>query len=77
MDPFRIIVTHTINTDCAADNPNEIVTRGMVRERAVELAIINGRKPHEASKSDWENAKLELIGLPQNSLQVDEAQGSI
>lgn len=38
------------------------VTRGMVRERAAELAVINGRLPHEASKTDWDEAKRELIG---------------
>jgi hypothetical protein len=36
------------------------VTRKMVRERAVELAGINGRTPQEASKADWEQAKSEL-----------------
>jgi hypothetical protein len=40
------------------------VTRKMVRERAVELAVINGRTAHEASKSDWEQAKRELTGEP-------------
>ena len=38
------------------------VTRGMVRERAVELAVINGRSAQEASKSDLEHAKRELTG---------------
>jgi len=38
------------------------VTRKMVRERATELAAINGRSAHEASKSDWEQAKRELTG---------------
>jgi len=38
------------------------VTRQMVRERAVELAIINGRSATEVSKSDWEQAKRELTG---------------
>jgi hypothetical protein len=33
-----------------------------VRERAVELAVINGRSAQEASKSDWDQAKLELTG---------------
>lgn len=28
------------------------VTRKMVRERAVELAVINGRAAHDVSKSD-------------------------
>jgi hypothetical protein len=36
------------------------VTRKMVRERAVELAIINGRTAQEVSKSDWQQAKREL-----------------
>jgi hypothetical protein len=38
------------------------VTRKMVRERAVELAVINGRTALEVSKSDWMQAKLELTG---------------
>ena len=37
-------------------------TRQMVRERAVELAIVNGRSAQEVSKSDWDQAKLELTG---------------
>ena len=40
------------------------VTRKMVRERAVELAIINGRSAQNVSKSDWEQAKRELTGEP-------------
>jgi hypothetical protein len=38
------------------------VTRKMVRERAIELAAINGRSAHESLKSDWEQAKPELMG---------------
>ena len=38
------------------------VTRKMVQERAVELAIIDGRSAQEVSKSDWEQAKRELTG---------------
>jgi len=38
------------------------VTRKMVRERAVELAVTNGRSAQEVSKSDWEQPKLELTG---------------
>jgi hypothetical protein len=38
------------------------VTRKMVRERAFELAAINGRSAHESAKSDWEQAKRELTG---------------
>jgi hypothetical protein len=38
------------------------VTRGMVRERAVELAIINGRTASEVNPSDWDQAKRELTG---------------
>jgi hypothetical protein len=38
------------------------VTNKMVRERAVELALIDGRTAQEVSKSDWEQAKRELTG---------------
>ena len=38
------------------------VTDKMVRERAVELAIIDGRTAQEVSTSDWEQAKRELTG---------------
>jgi hypothetical protein len=38
------------------------VTRKMVRERAVELAVINGRSTPDVSKSDWAQAKRELAG---------------
>ena len=41
------------------------VTRKMVRTRAIELAIIEGRTPEEVSKSDWERAKRELTGEPE------------
>jgi len=40
------------------------VNRKMVRERAVELAVINGRSARDVSKSDWEQAKRELTGEP-------------
>jgi hypothetical protein len=40
------------------------VTRGMVRERAVELAKIDGRSEQNVSKSDWEQAKRELTAKP-------------
>ena len=40
------------------------VTPKMVRERAVELAVINGRTAQEVSKSDREQSKRELTGDP-------------
>jgi hypothetical protein len=40
------------------------VTRKMVQARAVELAVINGRSERDVSKSDWEQAKRELTGEP-------------
>ena len=40
------------------------VTRKMVRERAVELAVINGRSTLDVSKSDLDQAKRELAGEP-------------
>ena len=38
------------------------VTRPMVRARAIELAIINGRTSHEMSQADWDQAQRELAG---------------
>ena len=38
------------------------VTGKMVRERAVELALINGRLAQEVSKSDLEQARRQLTG---------------
>ena len=38
------------------------VTRAMVRARAEELALIDGRTAHEISTDDWEQAKRELTG---------------
>jgi hypothetical protein len=38
------------------------VSRRMVRERAVELAVINGRSAQEASQSDRDQAQWELTG---------------
>jgi hypothetical protein len=40
------------------------VTRKMVRQRAIELAIINGRTAQDVSKSDFEQARRELTGKP-------------
>jgi hypothetical protein len=40
------------------------VTRKMVRERAVELAVINGRSAQDVTKSDLEQAERELTGEP-------------
>lgn len=40
------------------------VTRKMLRTRAIELAAIDGRSPQEVSKSDREQARLELTGEP-------------
>jgi hypothetical protein len=64
MNAFPIVLTRSLYTEDLPMNPKETagVTRGMMRQRAVELAVIEGRKPHEACKSDWENAKRELVG---------------
>jgi len=40
------------------------VTREMVQARAVELAEINGHSAQDVSKSDWEQARRELTGEP-------------
>jgi hypothetical protein len=43
---------------------HEAVTRGHVRERAVELAAMNGRSPLYTTKADWDQARRELTGEP-------------
>jgi hypothetical protein len=48
------------------------VTRKMVRERAVELAAIDGRSAHEVSPGDWDQAKRELTG--DSGFTADEAE---
>ena len=45
------------------------VTRGMIRKRAIELAMIDGRSALEASKSDWEQAKQEFGGQDGDQVQ--------
>ena len=59
--------TNPLKQGALIENSNGIgtVTREMVRARAVELALINGRSAHEASQTDWEQAKRELTGEPE------------
>ena len=37
-------------------------SRELLRKRACELAVLDGRSAQEVSKSDWEQAKRELSG---------------
>ena len=39
-----------------------IVSRRMIRERAAEIGLINGRSPAEVTKTEWDQAKRELTG---------------
>ena len=39
------------------------VTRRMLRERAVLIASVGGRAPHEVHRMDWEQAKREMSGI--------------
>ncbi len=45
------------------------VTRGMLRERAIELARGDGRAAHEVAKSDWDLARRELAGKTEMELK--------
>jgi hypothetical protein len=47
------------------------ITREMVRERAVQLAAINGRSAKDVSKSDWEQAKQELTDNSDSDLKEE------
>lgn len=42
----------------------DLATRGLLRKRAMELAVINGRSALDATQSDWEQARRELSGEP-------------
>ena len=48
-------------------------TREMVWERAMELAVINGRATPEPSQSDWEQAGRELTGEPDTDVALLES----
>src|ERR1700744_1650671 len=49
------------------------VTREMVRERAREIAIINGHSVNHCTKQDWEEAQRELTGaIPSLDSEEDE-----
>jgi hypothetical protein len=55
------------------------VTRSMVRQRATELAVIDGRPAGEVSKADWEQAKRELTGgseIDPNEAALEDAPES-
>jgi len=52
------------------------VTRKMVRERAIELAVINGRSAQDVSKSDWQQAKQELTGKPDTDLKEEALESA-
>jgi len=46
------------------------VSRKQLRERAVELAALDGRDPQDAGKSDWETAKQELMGESEHEAEA-------
>lgn len=55
-----------IQTDAWAGNGSVVVTRSvtrqMVHDRTLELALINGRSSHQIKQVDYEQAKRELTG---------------
>jgi hypothetical protein len=69
MNSGGIIITHTVVAAKESPDTSAVcsVTRGIMRERAVQLAISHGRLAHEANKDDWEHAKQELS--PDDGLQ--------
>ena len=58
--------TNPLNMGIISENTAGIgtVTRNMVRERARELALIEGRVPPQVLQVDYEQAKRELTGGP-------------
>ena len=46
------------------------VTRRELRERAVELAVTDGRSAPDASNADWEQAKREVTREPDMAPEI-------
>jgi hypothetical protein len=65
-DNFKPMKTNPLKEGTLTENSAGLgtVTRKMVRERAAELAVINGRSAQDVSTADWEQAKRELTGEP-------------
>ncbi len=61
------MITNPLKEGTLTENSEGLgtVTPGMVRARATELAIINGRPASGATKADREQARQELSGDPQ------------
>jgi hypothetical protein len=53
------------------------VTRKTVLGHAEELAIINGDWLHHVSASDFAQARLQLMGEPDQTLQATRATSSV
>jgi len=66
--------TNPLKTGVLTENSTGIgtVTRKMVRERAVELAVLSGHPAAEVSKTDWEQAKRELTGIAMPDMDPKE-----
>jgi hypothetical protein len=64
VNTFPIIITRTVNDGSLTDHSDGTATRGMMRERAVQLAVIDGRAPHETCGTDWRRAKHEMATKP-------------
>jgi hypothetical protein len=58
--------TNPLKEGALTENSVDIgtVSDAMVQERAIELAVINGRSAQDVSKADWEQAKRKLTGEP-------------
>ncbi len=52
------------------------VNRGMVRVRAIELAVINGRSAADVGKSDWDQALQEMTGESVNDPVVEALEAA-
>ena len=65
--------TNPLKDGALTENSSGIgtVTGKMVRERAIELAVINGRSAQDVSKSDWQQAKQELTGKPDTDVKEE------
>ena len=54
--------------------PLTTVTEGMVKQRAKEIAVINGRNGNDYTQDEFEQARRELTGFPGTEATELEAQ---
>jgi len=70
------VLSQSVETQVAPSFSRRI-TRTMLRLRAIEVAIRNGRAAHQVVKSDWDQANRELNDQAQSNSSDSESRARI